>query len=331
MVSWTLRTDAAALAQWDRQLLAFDDYSIYQTIAWGEHRRALGWTPCRWIASEGGTTVAMAQGLLRRYPGGAGIVWLPGGPVGSIEAWASLALAIRRSTGLTFPYCRINSFRACLDAEQRCLAAAHWRQPRSRLTSGASLLYDVGRPEDTRLAACSRNWRHNLKRSHKGGFTLAPWADPDVDEMRAVYAEMEDYKNLPPQHSARNLQALYAHLGKHLITWSCRDGSGRLLAFRACAVLQDKAWDMLAATAVAGRKSYASYATFWALTEECHRRGIRHYDLSGVDATANRGVYDFKQGTGAAPLDYLGEWEFASPRALAAPVNWLISRRHGDM
>ncbi len=331
MVKWELLTDAGALAHWDGHLLAFDDYSIYQTVAWGEHRRALGWTPYRWAAFDGGAIVAMAQGLLRRYAGGVGVVWLPGGPVGNIAAWsAGLQQIIRRTAGLTLLYCRFNSFRAHRDADQLQLTDAGWRQPRTRLTSGASLLYDLARPEQERVAACSKNWRHNLKRSQKNGYTIAQWELPDAAEMRSVYTEMEGYKHLSQQHSERNLRALYDHVGAHLITYSCRDTAGRLIGFRACATLGGKAWDMLAATAVAGRKTYASYATFWALTQECHRRGVKQYDLSGVDPIGNRGVYDFKQGTGAAPVEYLGEWEWALPRLFALPANWLIgSRRDG--
>ena len=331
MVTWRQLTDANELADWDQQLLHFDDYSIYQTLAWGEHRRTLGWMPYRWAAYDGGTITAMAQGLVRRYPGGIGVVWLPGGPVGDPRAWNDeLQQIIRRSTGLTLIYCRFNSFRARSYEDQLHLTQNNWRLARSPLTSGASLLYDVSHTEADRIAACSKNWRHNLKRSQKGSFTVAPWEKPDAAEMRAVYAEMEGLKQIPPQHSETNLRALYMHVGKHLITYACRDVENKLLGFRACAIAGDKAWDMLAATATAGRKSYASYATFWALTQECHRRGVRRYDLSGVDPAGNRGVYDFKQGTGAAPIEYLGEWDWASPRLFALPANWLIGRRrHG--
>ncbi len=331
-MTWRLLTDANELADWDRRLLEFDDHSIYQTLAWGEHRRALGWTPYRWAAFDGDKLTAMAQGLLLRYPGGVGVVWLPGGPVGAIAAWnEALQQIIRRSAGLTLIYCRFNSFRARSLEEQTLLMENNWRPARSPLTSGASLLYDVARPETDRIAACSKNWRHNLKRSHKGVFAVGPWGNPDAAEMRAVYAEMEGLKQLPPQHSENNLRALYVHAGKHMLTYACRDAANKLLCFRACAISGDKAWDMLAATATAGRKSYASYATFWALTEACNRRGIRHYDLSGVDPDGNRGVYDFKQGTGATPVDYLGEWDWASPRLFALPANWLIGKRRNGI
>lgn len=327
-MNWQCLGDAEAGRDWNRVLQTFDDASIYQTIEWGENRRALGWTPYRWLATDDGKPVAMAQGLLRRAPGGAGIVWIPGGPVGPVHSWNdAFRKVVKQSTGLAFIYCRFHSMRAAQAAETDALHAQGWRMPRQRLGAAASLLYDVSAPAEQRVAASSKNWRHNLKRAGKAGHIVARWDAPDIDEMRSVYAEMEDYKQLSPQHSVQNLRALYDHVRKRMITFSCRDAGGRLVSFRACATLGDKAWDMLAATAVAGRKTYASYATFWALTGECSRRGIRHYDLSGVDPQHNRGVYDFKQGTGALPLEYLGEWEWAQPRLLALPANWLIGRR----
>ena len=61
MAKWRLLTDQEALKTWDEALLRFDDYSTFQTYAWGEYRRALGWEPCRWAAfNERGEIVAIA-------------------------------------------------------------------------------------------------------------------------------------------------------------------------------------------------------------------------------------------------------------------------------
>ena len=331
MVTWKLISDAQGLAEWNDNLRAFDDYSIYQTIEWGNHRGSFGWLPYRWAAFEGERIVAMAQGLLRRYPAGVGLIWMPGGPVGDIATWGpDLQQEILRSTGLRWLYCRFNSFRIAHDDHTRLLTQLGWRKPRVMLTSGHSMYCDVSLPEEARLSACHRNWRHNLKRSGKYRLTVERWNAPDASALRSIYSEMEDYKQLAQQHSEPALKSLFTNLGDRLLVYRCSDSAGKLLAVRACAVLGEKAWDLLAAAAVAGRKTYASYATFWGLLQDCHRRGVRHYDLSGVDPAGNPGVYNFKQGTGAAPVDFLGEWEWAYPGLLALPVNWLFrSRRNG--
>ena len=61
------------------------------------------------------------------------------------------------------------------------------------------------------------------------------------------------------------------------------------------------------------------------LMKQCAERGVRWYDMGGVDPVNNRGVYDFKKGTGARALEYLGEWEWSTSKALGWGVSRLIA------
>lgn len=332
MPNWKLLTDESELAAWDRRLLGFEDYSIYQSLAWGEYRRTAGWIPHRWIAYGDGEVVAMAQVLSRRYPGSSAVLWIPGGPVGDVAAAGdSLFESICASVGASWVYCRFNSLRGREKQDDMMVAGLGWRRPRTRLSSGQSLIYDTSSPEPARLAACGRNWRHNLRRSQKRDLVFERWESPDPAALRSLYASMEEHKALAMQYSEAALRALLASLGEHLLVYRCRSSDGELQSVRACAWLGTRAWDMLAATSVAGRKSYASYGVFWALLEDCHRRGIGAYDLSGVDPEGNKGVYDFKRGTGAALIEYSGEWERARPKWLAWPADWLMRSRQGTL
>ena len=74
----------------------------------------------------------------------------------------------------------------------------------------------------------------------------------------------------------------------------------------------NKGLDMFAASTQEARKAYASYALFWAIIEACRNEGILYYDLGGVNPDNNLGVYNFKKGTGAKLVNYLGEWDWAS-------------------
>jgi hypothetical protein len=49
--------------------------------------------------------------------------------------------------------------------------------------------------------------------------------------------------------------------------------------------------------------------------------------MGGADAVNNRGVYDFKQGTGATSVTTTGEWEYARPRLLGNVVARRIARQ----
>jgi len=177
----------------------------------------------------------------------------------------------------------------------------------------------------------SSNWRHNLKRAGRRGLTVRPWPEADPDEILAVYRSMERHKQLREQFSREQLASLRASFGDQLVIWRCDDAEGRLVALRGCVVIGDRAWDMLAAATPEGRKVYASFAACWALFEECRTRGVRVYDLRGVEPDRGTGVYDFKRGTGAALVEYLGEWEWASNDLMRMGADWVVShQRSGD-
>jgi lipid II:glycine glycyltransferase (peptidoglycan interpeptide bridge formation enzyme) len=59
-----------------------------------------------------------------------------------------------------------------------------------------------------------------------------------------------------------------------------------------------------------------------ALASAAAERGCTLLELGGIDPVKNKGVFDFKQGTGAQEITYLGEWEQANP----SWARWAISR-----
>jgi lipid II:glycine glycyltransferase (peptidoglycan interpeptide bridge formation enzyme) len=61
--------------------------------------------------------------------------------------------------------------------------------------------------------------------------------------------------------------------------------------------------------------------------KQCEERGVTWYDMSGVDPDKNKGGYDFKKGTGAEDLKYLGEWDRASFPLLRPLANLLVKWR----
>jgi lipid II:glycine glycyltransferase (peptidoglycan interpeptide bridge formation enzyme) len=101
------------------------------------------------------------------------------------------------------------------------------------------------------------------------------------------------------------------------------------IALRACALIGNQWRDLMAASGNAARKLYDSYATLWGLINECHERGIKKYDLFGVDPQGNKGVWDFKRGTVAEALEYLEEWDCASSELLRIGVSFVLKHRGG--
>jgi len=329
MTRWELLTDEVAAKTWDEALLRLSDYTPFQSYAWGEYRRGLGWQPCRWAAfNERGEIVTMLSGSLRRYPLGFGLVWSEGGPVGDISACDdSLYQAIKQSTGLKRVYCRFRCDRARVVDDALKLSAQGWNRSWFNLTPNYSMSLDLSKDEKATLAACDQNWRRNLRRANEGNLSVTEWLNPRVDEVLAVYASMQTLKGLDEQLGRSEIEHLLKNFKDNLVLYRCDDEQGQLVSLLGWLAFGKRAWAVFWATSEQGRKVHASFAIFWALVQHCRGLGLLSCDLAGIDPVRNHGVYRFKKATGALPLEYLGEWDWATSPWLRVAGNWAIKRR----
>jgi lipid II:glycine glycyltransferase (peptidoglycan interpeptide bridge formation enzyme) len=332
MVNWQLLSEQASAETWDSNLLQMPDYNIFQTHAWGRHRSNFGWTPLRLIAyDEGNNATAMLQVMMRRYPGNIVLLWGPGGPVGNIDAWDdSLREALVQVAQSRRVYCRISSLRAYRSEDAFILAACSWTRCSQPLNSGLSLCLELSN-EEQYLKGMTKNWRYNLNRAKRQEQTVGLWEEPDIEEVRKVYDSMEELKGLEVQHTAKDLLSIFQVCRDNIIAYCCLGESGEVLGLKACAVFGEKAMDLLAANAVEGRKTSASYWLSATVVAHAIKMGVTHYDLNGVDPVANQGVFKFKKEMGAHLLEYLGEWDWSTSNWLKRAFNWAIMKRSGGM
>lgn len=329
MIRWVLLPGEEALRLWDTTLKGFADSSPFQSYAWGEYRRALGWETCRWIAlDDTEKIVAMMQGCLRRYPFGIGLIWSEGGPVGDLSVCGdTLQAAIRTTLSLKRSYCRFRCDRARDIKDVLQLAAQGWSISWSPLTSNYSMALDLTREESQLLAACDRNFRRNLRNASDFELKVGQWFNPDLDEVLSIYASMQNVKGIDEQLSRGEIEQMVKQLGQNLVIYRCEDKEGKALSLLGTFVMGDKATSLLWATSEEGRKQLASYPSFWELMLHCRRLGVAAYDLAGIDPVRNHGVYRFKRSTGAAPVEYLGEWNWANRPWLLWFGNMAIAER----
>lgn len=325
MVNWEQFIGSAD--EWDRQLNLLNG-GLYQTYGWGQFKSvSAGWESLRLIAKCEKSIVAVASILVKRKFGIV-ICWVPDGPVSSVDLlnkkfFQDLVSILQAH----FVYCRISCLRRSINKEVSTLLKGGWRRPINPINSGLTMHYELSGGQDLRLQKTSGNWRHNLKRSSRYNLSIERWVCPDVNQILSIYREMESLKSLPVQHSLAELKAIIHYLKDQLVIFRCISIDGDLLAIRAAGLFGGKAWDLLAASGAVARKQYASHATLWALFNWCEQNGYKYYDLSGVDPIGNKGVYDFKHGTGANLVECLGEWEWASVPGLSYLVNWAISKK----
>lgn len=326
MITWQPVSCESSPGEWDNNLLLFPDYNIYQTYSWGQHRQDFGWKPLRLMArDEENHPVAMMQVMLRRYPGNFVLLWSPGGPVGSIAAWNESLhreLVSQASSGRV--YCRIAPKCAYQTLDVLHLKAASWTKSRQPLNSGWTMILELT-DEEYFLNGLSGKWQRQLEQSQKLEQSIILWEKPDLETMLRVYDANGEYEGIE-DHSRERLQSLFRWLAGNIIIFKCVGDNDEVSGFRACIFFGGKAWDLLGAATPQGRKNCVSYGLTRAVLNHCMKMGIKHYDLSGIDPSGLKWIIDYKKGTGARPLEYLGEWEWSTSNWLKWGANWAIKK-----
>jgi len=305
MVTWKLLPPDHPDAAWDEALERLPDHNIYQSSARARHKMEQGWLLRRAQAPG-----AMVQALYKKFPGGC-VLWSRGGPVGDPVLWGrDMRRALTQGLGLC--YMRLCSYRALSTGEADTLAANGWRRPKHPFNRALTFHFDLSKDEKVLFDGLTEHWRHNLRRGQKRCSTPKRWEDPKAEELISVYRGMENWKGIKKHFGPEELGSLLSSLGGRVVLMRAVSESGQPIALRAAVIQGDKAWDLLAAASDIGRKNYASYAVIWALLERCRALGVKTYDLGGADPEKARGVYDFKKGTRAAAVEYLGEWDWSA-------------------
>ncbi|NDD59571.1 MAG: hypothetical protein EBZ47_10095 [Chlamydiae bacterium] len=72
---------------------------------------------------------------------------------------------------------------------------------------------------------------------------------------------MKEYKKFKNSFNAQEIQSIIKNLSNNLVIIYTRNSKSELISIRGALIQENKAWDILAATNLQGRKEYASYAT----------------------------------------------------------------------
>lgn len=320
---------------WDALLVNFPDYCVYQGFGWGEHKGHFGWEPVRLTAVQDGKTVAMVQALVRRFPLGVALAWVPGGPTGPVNVWGgSFAGALSTALGVRHLYCRINSLAEQVEVDCQRLLSAGWTRAASPLLSGKSIEIDLAMPEKEWLASIDSKHRYYVKKSSAASIR---WEQGMTDQLQKDFAlltrQLREDKKVDLQETNA---ALLASLKE------CLPGSVHILVgyledqpVTGCLTLlqHQKACYATAATVGLGRSVSASYSMVARLRGLMRASGLTRFDFGGIHpgAGSTRGVDHFKRGFGGREIQYLGEWDWATSSLLRRAANYLIKRRAGSM
>jgi lipid II:glycine glycyltransferase (peptidoglycan interpeptide bridge formation enzyme) len=328
----TWKVWSGADQDWNQIASRLDNFNLYQSAEWSAHKRNSGWQHCRIFVSDSVSVIqCAAQCLYRKGPLNSVVVWIPGGPIGNLNfVDANLVDTLKNHFHSRLVYVRSSMMCASTPAITNQLTTNGWSLASMTIGATASLVYALDADENERLDRCSSNWRRNLKRSGRNPQPAYIWDSPKAQEISEAYSYMDDFKKVKGVSLLRSIgeiQSVIDTFGDQLLCVRIDDTDGSPLAIRAAICIENNAWDFIAITTPAGRKTYASHAVFWLMANTCGQRGMKQIDLSGIDIKNNRGVYDFKKGTGAKQLDFQGEWEISRPKLLRPFASRLIAQR----
>lgn len=276
---------------------------------------------------DGPELVGLAAVRIKHIPmSGTGIAYIGGGPLtrtGEVESLDRLAvclsalqeeyvqnrkLQLRISAPLTTPAMRApveGVYTQC--GFVAATTAAAYR----------TMVMDLSpSPEDIR-STLSKRWRRQLKKSEKSAFEVTIGTDPALfEQFRELFEKFVVWKDFQVEHGPRfhaEVHSAVPEQARYLILLSRFEAE---LAYGlVLAVTGDTAVYVLGASNPALRDLRAGHYLHWQGIEELRRRGIRWYDLGGIDPEANPGVYEFKAGMTDVDITSPGPFECAPDAA----------------
>jgi lipid II:glycine glycyltransferase (peptidoglycan interpeptide bridge formation enzyme) len=315
---------------WDELLNDLGQICVYQSSNWARHKSSAGWTHVRVIKTINNSQLAI-QFLVRRAPFGIAMAWAPGGFSGDLRILdTSFSSSLKTLLSARFLYVRFGMMIDFSEDKAVLLSESGFTKSKNPIGAKQSMVLSVQTDEEKMLSSASSNWKRNYKRSLRSAVAPYVWNDASPDQLESAYRLMDEYKKVDGvklQMTAADIESTQKSFGGNLVLIRMDDESGNLLSVRGALIQTSTAWDFIAVTTPEGRKTYSSHRTLVSLAQECAIRGCTTFELGGIDPENNKGVFDFKNGTGAQITTYLGEWEAAHPSWIRRVISRIVSAK----
>lgn len=301
--------DRVTKVQWSALLNRFDDANIYQTwsygaVRWGERNLS------HLLLKQGEEVIGMAQlrivGVPMLHCGIAylrwGPLWLARGREADLSIVTNLVRALReeyvRRRGLLLRVLP-NAFVASQRAQALQAAFSEFKTaPRGRASIERTFLLDLLPPLETLRKRLDQKWRNQLNRAEREGLTVeAGESSEEYGVFSDIYKEMWERKRFETSVDVREFARICQDLpdGLRAKVLICRH-QGVPASSIVCSAMGNTGIYLLGATNEIGRKTKAAYLLQWTMIKWLKENGFQYYDLGGIDAERNPGVFHFKSG-----------------------------------
>jgi len=327
--------------EWDSNMSKLNDYNVFQSYNFGEFykKNKHESTIIRSSLAKGSSLVVMSQARLKKIKLlNFALIYMNGGPMFNFsnedkvnkkylkQFLTSFIDEIKKTYKNHYIYLNINSPSNSLD--KLILKELGFQRPVFPKNQPFTFILNTKRSLDEIHKSFHPKWRNQLKKSQSYNHTYEIGNNRNfINRFIDIHIQMCDMKgNTDIKISKPSLNKLQ-HLIKDslqivIVKLDDKDVAG-------CVILtfEQKAYYLYAAANEIARKHYSSNNMIWCLTKYLINNGISELDTSGVDPLKFWGGYNFKKKFSSFPLEYNGEWEYASNKILKHFINFLIKMR----
>jgi hypothetical protein len=279
------------------------------------------------ILRDGGI-LGLADVRIKRVPLLGGIAYISGGPLtrkgtaDDIERLGACLEGLRRrfveTEGLILRIQGTMGDPAWNEAARACFAAQGFT-PASQGVAYRTMMVDLRPPPADIRAGLAQKWRNCLNKAERSNpAPVSTTRCEDFDRFAGLFNQFVGRKGFSVDLDADFYRAVQRQAPPpEMLTLTTIEVNGTLAAGHMSSMLGDTCVYLLGATSDEALKTNAAYLLQWQVIQMARERGLKWYDLGGIDPEGNPGVYHFKCGLGGVEMRAPGPFEVA-PKSLRA-------------
>lgn len=302
----TVKWDDYSKKEWEQYLQPASSYAYQQDYAYGEAVRMLGGHVLRAVIYDDAKAIGLVQCHPRRWCKLLNLALIMRGPVWLADMSDTIKCdcydAIRQSIPISWP-------RACLIMPEVEDTSALNNQ--SAMVSGYStVIIDLSLDEEMLMQQLDGKWRNRLRAAQKEtdldvvpvGLKLPQYRwllEKEIDQRSSI-----GYKAI----SLDLVPAYQSFCGKNSLAISRADYRGKTVAGIICLLHGNTATYHIGWSDEMGKDAGAHNLLMWHMMLQLKKRGIRWFDLGGVNTEDGAGIARFKIGTGGEVITLPGTY-----------------------
>ncbi|HUV63791.1 MAG TPA: peptidoglycan bridge formation glycyltransferase FemA/FemB family protein [Sedimentisphaerales bacterium] len=336
-MSYNVLIDKMEQAEWQEYASSFADHSIYQTWPYQQVRADAEEQELSRIVvkDKSDEVVAMSHVRIKHFkPLGLRVGYMQWGPLvlkkdGTCGCSAEVLNVLREA----YLGNRVNVLRVVPNVAENSenqgfvtMLRESGFHRKSSVSPYHTMVLRLGRSEDELRKGLHQSWRRILRKAEAAGVGAREYTDhTPFQTLEGFYLDLlrrKGIQGVDPQVFARTQRALPESEKMSLVVAYL---DGEPVSVHVSTNLGDSGILLLAASSEKGYECSASYVAWWKAVLISKSRGMKKYDVGGVDFEHDPGISRFKAGMGGEECSYIGAFE-ACTNAAVENV-WAMSER----